>query len=147
MIGCSDIFKEVSGKGNSEVTKCGNRSDGGLSSENECLELNKRFFTFHEQFRAIHNFEMGPMSINGQIGSSQQRILISNDYVNRIVHKWRSEEAAILVGTNTAIQDNPLLTTRLWGGSNPTRIVIDKDLRVPRTSEMFSMQMLKRYYL
>ncbi len=57
----------------------------------------------------------------------RKRILISNEYSNRLVHKWRSEEAAILIGTRTALQDDPLLTTRLWKGKNPIRIVIDKE--------------------
>ena len=60
-----------------------------------------------------------------------ERILISNDYSNRIVHKWRSEEAGILVGKNTALKDNPSLTTKLWRGKNPVRIVIDPNLELP----------------
>jgi diaminohydroxyphosphoribosylaminopyrimidine deaminase/5-amino-6-(5-phosphoribosylamino)uracil reductase len=64
--------------------------------------------------------------------------LISNDYSNRLVHKWRSEEAAILVGTNTAMLDDPLLTTRAWTGTNPVRIVIDKKLQLPSRLKVFN---------
>lgn len=63
----------------------------------------------------------------------EPRTLISNDYTNRLVHKWRSEEAAILVGTHTALADDPALTVRLWTGPDPIRLVIDKDLRLPES--------------
>jgi diaminohydroxyphosphoribosylaminopyrimidine deaminase/5-amino-6-(5-phosphoribosylamino)uracil reductase len=66
------------------------------------------------------------------------RLHISNEFTNRLVHKWRSEEAAILVGTNTALMDDPELTTRLWTGNNPTRLVIDMDLRLPRSLKIFN---------
>jgi diaminohydroxyphosphoribosylaminopyrimidine deaminase/5-amino-6-(5-phosphoribosylamino)uracil reductase len=59
--------------------------------------------------------------------NSGKRLKISNEFSNRLVHKWRSEEAAILVGTNTALVDDPLLTNRLWNGKSPVRLVIDKD--------------------
>jgi diaminohydroxyphosphoribosylaminopyrimidine deaminase/5-amino-6-(5-phosphoribosylamino)uracil reductase len=75
---------------------------------------------------------------NRKIGSAEKRILISNEYSNRLIHKWRSEEAAILVGTNTALQDDPLLTTRLWQGENAIRIVIDKDLKLPLALKLFN---------
>jgi diaminohydroxyphosphoribosylaminopyrimidine deaminase/5-amino-6-(5-phosphoribosylamino)uracil reductase len=63
---------------------------------------------------------------------------ISNEFTNRLVHKWRSEEAAIVVGTNTALIDDPQLTTRLWPGNNPTRLVIDMDLKIPAASKIFN---------
>lgn len=65
------------------------------------------------------------------------RLYISNDYTSRMVHKWRSEEAAILVGTNTALYDNPQLNTRLSPGKNPVRIVVDMNLRLPQTLNVF----------
>jgi diaminohydroxyphosphoribosylaminopyrimidine deaminase/5-amino-6-(5-phosphoribosylamino)uracil reductase len=65
------------------------------------------------------------------------RLLISNEYSNRLVHKWRSEEASILVGTNTAILDNPELTTRLWPGPSPVRLVVDMNLRLPSSLKIF----------
>lgn len=66
-----------------------------------------------------------------------QRLLISNEYSNRIVHQWRSEEAAILVGTSTALLDDPALTTRLWPGKSPIRLVLDMHLRLPNTLKIF----------
>jgi len=66
-----------------------------------------------------------------------RRLLISNEYSNRLVHKWRSEEASILVGTNTALLDNPELTTRLWDGPSPIRLVMDMNLRLPASLKIF----------
>jgi diaminohydroxyphosphoribosylaminopyrimidine deaminase/5-amino-6-(5-phosphoribosylamino)uracil reductase len=66
------------------------------------------------------------------------RLLISNEYSNRLVHKWRSEEASILVGTNTAMMDDPELTTRSWPGSSPLRLVVDMDLRLPASLKLFN---------
>jgi len=72
------------------------------------------------------------------MGAGQlSRLFITNEQTNRIVHKWRSEEMAILVGTNTASFDDPELTTRLWPGTNPIRIVVDKDLRLPKSLKLF----------
>ena len=62
-------------------------------------------------------------------GMEQSRLHISNEQTNRLVHKWRSEEASILVGTNTALLDDPELTTRNWQGPSPVRLVVDMDLK------------------
>jgi diaminohydroxyphosphoribosylaminopyrimidine deaminase / 5-amino-6-(5-phosphoribosylamino)uracil reductase len=76
-------------------------------------------------------------SLNGGRREGASRLLISNEYTNRLVHKWRSEEMAILVGTNTALFDDPSLTTRLWPGINPIRIVVDMNLRLPQSLKLF----------
>ena len=137
IIGCEDIFKEVSGRGIQKLKDAGIEVITGVL-ENECMDLNKRFFTFHEKFRPYIILKWA-QSLNGKISNTAtERILISNDYSNRLVHKWRSEEAAILIGTNTALQDNPLLTARLWNGKNPVRIIIDKELRLPSTLKVFN---------
>jgi diaminohydroxyphosphoribosylaminopyrimidine deaminase / 5-amino-6-(5-phosphoribosylamino)uracil reductase len=68
------------------------------------------------------------------------RLLISNKYSNRLVHKWRSEEASILVGTNTAMMDDPELTTRLWPGPSPVRMVLDMNLSLPSDLKLFNQQ-------
>lgn len=137
VIGCRDIYKEVSGRGIEKLQNARLEVITGVL-ENECIELNKRFFTFHEKNRPYIILKWA-QSANGKIGSDDdERILISNDYSNRLVHKWRSEEAAILVGTNTALKDNPSLTTRLWKGKNPVRIVIDKHLKLPHELKIFS---------
>ena len=137
IVGCKDIFKEVSGRGIQKLKDAGIEVITGVL-ENECVELNKRFFTFHEKFRPYIILKWA-QSMNGKIGATgKERVLISNDYSSRLVHKWRSEEAAILIGTNTALKDDPLLTTRLWHGKNPVRIIIDKELRLPSTLKVFN---------
>jgi diaminohydroxyphosphoribosylaminopyrimidine deaminase/5-amino-6-(5-phosphoribosylamino)uracil reductase len=73
---------------------------------------------------------------SGRAGMGE-RTLISNEYTNRLVHKWRSEEAAILVGTRTALADDPALTVRLWSGPDPIRLVIDNNLRLPDSLRLF----------
>lgn len=70
-------------------------------------------------------------------GVGGHRLTISNEYSNRLVHQWRSEEAAILVGTNTALLDDPELTTRLWPGKSPIRLVLDMNLRLPTSLKVF----------
>jgi diaminohydroxyphosphoribosylaminopyrimidine deaminase/5-amino-6-(5-phosphoribosylamino)uracil reductase len=137
VIGCTDIYKEVSGRGIQKLKDAGVEVILGVL-EKECIDLNKRFFTFHQKRRPYLVLKWA-QSANGKMGSSDgERILISNDYTNRLVHKWRSEEAAILVGTVTALKDNPLLTTRWWPGKNPTRVVIDKELKLPDTLNLFN---------
>ncbi len=136
IIGCKDIYKEVAGSGIQKLKNAGLETAVGIL-EKECTLLNKRFFTFHQQFRPYIILKWA-QSANGKIGSVEKRILISNDYANRMAHKWRSEEASILVGTRTALQDDPLLTTRLWNGKDPVRIVIDKNLILPQTLKLFN---------
>src|SRR5690348_3772405 len=139
IVGCQDIFKEVAGKGIEKLENAGVEVITGVL-EHECRDLNRRFFTFHQKQRPYIILKWA-QSANGKIGSDgDERILISNNYSNRLVHKWRSEEAAILVGTNTVLKDNPSLTTRLWKGNNPVRIVIDKELKIPPSSKIFNEQ-------
>lgn len=76
-------------------------------------------------------------SANPPLGGGGARLLISNPFTNRLVHKWRSKEAGILVGTNTALYDDPQLGTRLWPGNNPIRMVVDRDLRLPASLQLF----------
>ena len=114
VIGCRDIYEEVDGKGIERLRNAGVEVVTGIL-ENESKELNKRFFTFHQQKRPYIILKW-VQSANGKIGSENERIFISNNYSNRLVHKWRSEEAAILVGKNTVLIDDPALTTRLWKG-------------------------------
>ena len=136
VIGCRDIYEEVDGKGIERLGKAGVEVIADVL-EKESKELNKRFFTFHQKKRPYIILKWA-QSANGKIGTESERILISNDYSNRLVHKWRSEEAAILVGKNTALKDDPALTTRLWKGKNPARIVIDPKLELPSLLRIFN---------
>ncbi|MEO6931962.1 MAG: dihydrofolate reductase family protein, partial [Chitinophagaceae bacterium] len=104
----------------------------------DCRELNKRFFTFHRYGRPYIILKWAE-SLDGIIASAgNERTFISNEISNRFVHKWRSEEAAILVGTNTALLDDPSLTNRYWFGKNPVRVLIDMDLKIPLHAQIFS---------
>ena len=70
----------------------------------------------------------------------QKPVWITNSYSRQLVHKWRAEEQAILVGTQTVIDDNPQLNARDWEGNNPIRIVIDQRNRIPKTAHVFDNQ-------
>ena len=137
IIGCRDSYKEVAGKGIQQLAKAGTKVTTPFL-DIECREVNKRFFTFHEKKRPYIILKWA-QSLDGKIAAAgDERIFISNNYTNKLVHRWRSEETAILVGTNTALKDNPQLTSRLWPGKNPVRIVIDKDLKLSATLNIFN---------
>lgn len=139
VVGCRDPFKEVDGKGIERLTANGVEVITGVL-EKECIDLNKRFFTFHTRHRPFIVLKWAQTG-NGMIASgSRERLMISNEYSNRLVHKWRTEEAAILVGTNTAQIDDPALTARLWKGVSPVRLVVDMDLRLPDSLQLFNRQ-------
>ncbi len=139
VIGCRDPFTEVDGKGIQKLKNAGIEVITGVC-EPECRELNKRFFAWIEKKRPYVILKWA-QTANGFMGSNTaERLLISNDYTNKLVHKWRSEEAAILIGTHTAAKDDPSLTNRLHSGKHPTRMVLDLDLRLPKTLQLFNRQ-------
>jgi diaminohydroxyphosphoribosylaminopyrimidine deaminase/5-amino-6-(5-phosphoribosylamino)uracil reductase len=137
VIGCSDQYHEVNGKGIAKLKAAGIHVIKGILEE-EAKAINKRFFTFHQQKRPYIILKWAQSKDHTIANTDFSSIQISNDYSNRLVHKWRSEEAAIMVGTHTALYDNPSLTTRLWQGKNPIRVVIDKKLQLPVTHKLFS---------
>lgn len=135
-IACRDPFKQVNGKGIEKLQAAGINVTTGIL-EQEAKALNKRFLCFHSQHRPYIILKWA-QTADGKIAQDDySRILISNEFSNRLVHKWRSEEAAILVGTNTARHDDPALTNRLWTGPNPTRVVIDMHLQLPTSLQLF----------
>ncbi len=141
VVGCRDSYVEVNGKGIEKLIQNGIDVTVGVL-ENDCKNLNKRFFTFHTQKRPYIILKWAETA-NGKIATNTtERLFISNDFSNRLVHKWRHEEAAILVGTNTAFVDNPSLTNRLWYGKSPIRLVIDKHLQLPTSLHLFNQQEL-----
>lgn len=136
VIGCRDPFPEVNGKGIEQLLKAGVSVTTGVL-EKECLELNTRFFKFHTQQRPYIVLKWA-QSGDGAIAMPDASVAhISNSFTNRMVHRWRSEEQAILIGTRTAMLDNPSLTTRLWPGRNPIRLVIDRELKLPHHLQVF----------
>ena len=137
VIGCRDPFKDVDGKGIEKLAAAGVNIVYGIL-EDECKQLNKRFFTFHIQHRPYIILKWAETA-NGRIaGNGTERLYISNEQTNRLVHKWRSEEASILVGKNTALMDDPELTTRYWNGPSPVRSVVDMDLELPSSLKIFN---------
>jgi diaminohydroxyphosphoribosylaminopyrimidine deaminase / 5-amino-6-(5-phosphoribosylamino)uracil reductase len=137
VIGCRDSYKEVDGKGIDKLKAAGIQVITGIL-EKEAKEINKRFFTFHEKQRPYIILKWAQSGNHAIANADYSRILISNDYTNRMVHRWRSEEAAIMIGTNTAIYDNPFLNNRHWTGNNPVRIVIDAALKIPAAHHLIS---------
>lgn len=136
-----DPFAKVAGKG-IKILK-----DAGIEVEIKILEkegafLNRRFFTFHKKERpyiilkwaestdGFIDFNRAP---NSPVGSNR----ITDDKGKQLVHKWRSEESAFMVGTNTALKDNPALTNRDWAGKNPVRILLDRHLKTNESLKLY----------
>ena len=130
VIGCTDPFAKVNGLGIKKLREAGCEVQVGVL-EQECRELNRRFFTFHEKHRPWIILKWA-QSNDGFIGKDE-RVILSNALTQTLVHRLRARSGAILVGTNTALQDNPTLTTRLWPGPNPLRLTIDRNGILPPT--------------
>ena len=128
VIGCMDPFEAVNGKGAEQLKQVGIEIVGPVL-EKEAIAMNQRFFHFHLKQRPYIILKWAE-SADGLIGLRGQEIKISNGTTQRLVHRWRSEEAAILVGTQTAITDNPQLNNRFSNGPNPLRMVIDRTVQL-----------------
>jgi diaminohydroxyphosphoribosylaminopyrimidine deaminase / 5-amino-6-(5-phosphoribosylamino)uracil reductase len=140
VIGTTDPNPMVSGNGIRRLEAAGVKVTTGIATE-DCLVLNRRFFTFHNRKRPYVILKWA-QTLNGFIDvlrdhAIQQPAWISNEISRMLVHKWRSEEQAILVGTQTALLDNPRLNVREWPGNSPLRIVIDRNLRLPKSLHVF----------
>ncbi|MCH8903508.1 MAG: bifunctional diaminohydroxyphosphoribosylaminopyrimidine deaminase/5-amino-6-(5-phosphoribosylamino)uracil reductase RibD [Bacteroidetes bacterium] len=106
--------------------------------EQECRSLNKRFYTFHEKKRPYIILKWAETKDGFIADSDNNSKWISSPESRKLVHRWRSEEMGIMVGTNTVVYDNPLLTVRDWNGMNPVRITIDKSGRIDPSSNIFN---------
>jgi diaminohydroxyphosphoribosylaminopyrimidine deaminase/5-amino-6-(5-phosphoribosylamino)uracil reductase len=142
VIGTIDPFAKVAGTGIKKLIEAGKNVTVGIL-EDECNELNKRFFTFHNKKRPYIILKWAE-SQDGFIAplskEKKEPVWITNEFARQLVHKWRSKEQAILVGTNTVIEDNPSLTTRDWFGNHPIRIVLDQNNRISKESYIFDNQ-------
>lgn len=138
VIGSRDYHEKVNGKGIKILKNAGIKVSTGIL-EQKCLALNKRFFTFHQKKRPYLILKWA-QSADGFLDKDFKPTQISNPRAQQIVHQLRAEEQAILVGTQTALVDNPSLTTRKVYGENPIRILIDKNLRVPTTSKLLNAE-------
>jgi len=135
VIGTIDPFSKVSGTGIERLRENGCEVIVGVL-EKECYELNKRFFTFHNKKRPYIILKWAESSdgfIAPLVKDKKEPVWISNEYSRQLVHKWRAEEQAILVGTQTVLDDNPQLDVRNWTGKNPVRIVLDRHGKIDQS--------------
>jgi diaminohydroxyphosphoribosylaminopyrimidine deaminase/5-amino-6-(5-phosphoribosylamino)uracil reductase len=149
VVGTLDPFPAVAGKGVQQLKDAGIEVVCGVQ-EDLCKDLNKRFFTFHNKKRPYIVLKWAQTS-DGFIDvirtNDEPRILwISGEQARVLVHKWRAEEQAIMIGANTAQLDNPSLTTRYWHGKNPLRVVIDTDGALPGTLNVFNNEAETLYF-
>lgn len=157
VIGTVDPNVKVAGNGIKKLIEAGKNVLVGVL-EAECVALNKRFFTFHNKKRPYvilkwaesqdgfiapltsRPFDKFKADLDQDDIKNKKPVWITNEFSRQLVHKWRSEEQAILVGTNTVIDDNPKLNVRDWTGNNPIRIVLDQNNRIPKASHIFDGQ-------
>lgn len=147
VIGTVDPNERVAGKGIQKLLLAGHNVTIGVLDE-KCLELNKRFFTFHQKKRpyiilkwaeTADGFIAPHENLRKAINDDEQKpVWITNHYSRQLVHKWRTEEQGILVGTQTALDDNPSLNVRDWQGTNPVKIILDRQNRLPEDLAVFN---------
>lgn len=140
VIGTMDSHSKVSGKGIDKLKAAGCKVTLGVM-EAACKEHHKRFFTFHNKKRPYIILKWAETQdgfIAPKTRKEQRPVWITNPYSRQLVHKWRAEEQAILVGTKTVLEDNPGLTVRDWTGKHPVRVVLDRALKLPKHSQIFN---------
>ncbi len=142
VIGTTDSNSKVAGRGIQKLKDAGCNVTLGLLQK-ECQKHHKRFLTFHQKKRPYIILKWAE-TLDRLIAPEKEKrnekaqpYWITNKYSRQMVHKWRSEEQAILVGTNTVLEDNPKLNVRTWNGKSPTRIILDKDLKVKGDYHIF----------
>ncbi len=144
VVGTVDPNPKVAGEGIQKIIDAGKNVIVGVL-EKECIISNERFFTFHNKKRPYIILKwaessdgfIAPSNALRQNETATKPYWISNEYSRQLVHKWRSEEQAILVGTQTVMDDNPRLNVRDWFGRNPVKIVLDQKKRIPKENYIF----------
>lgn len=136
IVACEDPFSLVDGKGIERLKDKGIEVKVGVL-KNEAILLNKRFFTFHQKKRPYVILKWAQTADGYVAKENHDAKWISNPYSRQLVHKWRTEEDAILVGKGTALYDNPSLTARDWSGKNPIRILLDSKLELPYDLKLY----------
>ena len=139
VIGMKDPNPQVAGRGIQMLREAGIEVTVGVL-EQQCRQLNKRFICYHEKKRPyiiLKWAQTADFKIDACRQSSAESVaVISNTITKQLVHQMRAENMAIMVGTRTALLDNPSLRTTRWSGNNPLRVVIDKQLRLPADSKL-----------
>jgi diaminohydroxyphosphoribosylaminopyrimidine deaminase/5-amino-6-(5-phosphoribosylamino)uracil reductase len=136
VISNSDTNPLVGGEGIKKLIAAGIDVITGVL-EKQGREINKRFFVYHEKQRPYIILKWAQTADGFIAHNNYDSRWISNELSRQQVHKWRSEEDSVLVGTKTAAHDNPNLTVRDWSGRNPVRLVIDRFLRLSDNLNLF----------
>jgi diaminohydroxyphosphoribosylaminopyrimidine deaminase/5-amino-6-(5-phosphoribosylamino)uracil reductase len=136
VVGCRDPFANVDGKGIEKLQEAGIEVIEGIL-EKDCISLNKRFFTRVQKQRPYIILKWAQTKDGFFAPEDGTQKWITSLSAKQLVHQWRSEEDAVLVGKNTALADNPQLNVREWQGKSPTRIVIDRNLELPASLNIF----------
>jgi diaminohydroxyphosphoribosylaminopyrimidine deaminase/5-amino-6-(5-phosphoribosylamino)uracil reductase len=136
VIGAMDTNDAVSGHGADLLKKAGCEVITGVLDK-QCREQNRRFFTFIEQKRPYVILKWAQTNAGLFAESNDKQTWITGAAAQQIAHRWRAEEGAVLVGTNTAKVDNPRLTCREWRGRDPVRVVLDRTLRLDQDLNLF----------
>lgn len=137
VIGNTDPFDDVNGKGIEKLRQAGIAVETGVL-EDQCAQLNKRFFTRIKLNRPYIILKWATTANGFFAPKNTTQQWISGPLAKKIVHKWRTEEDAIVIGKSTALADNPQLSSREWPGKNPLRVLIDRKLQVPSSHHLFS---------
>ena len=136
VIGCRDPFDQINGKGIEKLQNAGIEVIEHILTD-KCIDLNKRFFTRIQKQRPYIILKWAQTS-NGYFAPLDgSKKWISSNEAKQMVHCWRSEEDAVLVGKNTALADDPILNVREWSGRDPVRIVIDRKLELSKNLNIF----------
>jgi len=136
VIGCIDPYPPVRGRGVAILRAEGIEVVSGVL-EDECRRLNQGFITRVTRGRPLATLKLA-LSLDGRIAAaSGDSQWISSAVARALVHRWRSEADAVMVGAGTVLADNPRLTCRVAGGRDPVRIIVDGRLRCPPRARVF----------
>lgn len=142
VIGTVDTHSMVAGKGIERLKNAGCQVIVGILEEG-CKEHHKRFFTFHDKKRPYIILKWAESKdgfLAPETKTENKPVWITNRASRQLVHKWRTQEQAILIGTTTAIADNPHLTARNWKGTNPIRVIIDRSHKLKKELNIFNKE-------
>jgi len=142
VVGIKDPNDKVAGKGLQKLIKGGCNVTIGIL-EKECKKHHRKFLTYQQKERPYITLKWAETKDSfiapekKKRNSTPEPFWITNTLSKQRVHQWRSQEQTILVGTNTAIEDNPKLDVRHWKGNSPIRIILDKELKIPADNHIF----------
>lgn len=139
VIAMKDPFPDVNGKGISVLKESGIQVDVGILRK-EAQQLNEKWLHYLEFSRPFVTLKIAQTADGYIAAPNGDSKWISNKDARALVHRWRSRDDAVMVGRNTALQDNPSLTVRLVEGRQPRRVVIDGPFELPKHLNLFSDQ-------